>query len=396
MGKNRFTKLIVGIAVIGSIAVPNTFPVSENAGRIAVVEVVEAASSKLATPTVSKKTGTYKNQVSVTIKNTAKKGAIYYTTNGKTPTAKSKKYTKALTIKKTTTLKVICISGSKKSSIVTRTYTIKKPISTIHPVDADADSTYSKISKYINALAYNEVASLSATDQKICQAIQKILASEITDSMTTEEKAKAIHDYLINNTTYDIDNYNAGTIPKTSYKVEGVLIKKKAVCQGYAETYFMFMQILDIPCKMISGTGNGEPHAWNLVQLSDGKWYHIDCTWDDPIMQDRSQILRYDYFFLNDTMMGADHAWETDAFPACNGTKYLYYAYGDYKLNSISEFESAVRKAYQEGKDEVTVLYPEEGEPDLEIIFEITGQTRISYTPARRLGDYTIFSVKLR
>lgn len=350
--------------------------------------VAEAATVKLASPSVSKKAGTYKNKVTVTIKNKASKGKLYYTTDGKTPTTKPKIYKKALTFKKTTVLKVCCISGSQKSSVVTRKYVIKKSSSSYKPMEEDI-YTHSQVEKYINALAYEGKKGLTAEEKLVCQKIEEILSEAIHEGMTTEEKAKTIHDYIIRLNAYDYDNYKNNTIPEESYDVKGVLLKNRSVCQGYAETYYMFMYLLDIPCKIITG-GN---HAWNLVKLSDGKWYHVDCTWDDLVMESGEQKLDYRYLFMNDEIMLLDHQCKAQDYPVCDGTKYLYYAYGDGKLASINDFADAVRKAYAEGKHELTVLYSEEGLPDLQIIYDITGANRVGYYPPEKLGNYTIFTV---
>lgn len=387
MNIRRAKKLMMQAAVAVMLSVTSFAPFSP----VGDYAVVEAAAAKLASPGVSKKAGTYTNKVTVTIKNKASKGKLYYTTNGKTPTTKSKIYKKALTFKKTTVLKVRCISGSQKSAVVTRKYVIKKADLQFTPVDENEDTTYSKVSKYINALAYQTTASLSKTDQEVCKKAVAVLQDLIDDSMSTEEKAKVIHDYIINQTAYDQENYLKGTIPQDSYSVKGVLLNKKAVCQGYAETYYMLLHLLDIPCKIIVST----THAWNLVKLSDGKWYHVDCTWDDPVMANGEQTLRYDYLFTDDTIMRQqpDHQWVAKDYPVCDGTKYLYYAYGDGKLASVSDFADAVRKAYEEGKHELTVLYPEKGNPNLDVVYEITGATSIRYIPAKRMGNYTIFTV---
>ena len=70
------------------------------------------------TPVVSfEGDGKFENEVIVTI--TAENATIYYTLDGKTPSAKSTEYTKALTIKADATLKVIAIEeGGYESSVV--------------------------------------------------------------------------------------------------------------------------------------------------------------------------------------------------------------------------------------------------------------------------------------
>ena len=71
-----------------------------------------------ATPVVSfEGDGKFENEVIVTV--TAENATIYYTLDGKTPSAKSTEYTKALTIKADATLKVIAIEeGGYESSVV--------------------------------------------------------------------------------------------------------------------------------------------------------------------------------------------------------------------------------------------------------------------------------------
>ena len=57
---------------------------------------------------------------------------------------------------------------------------------------------------------------------------------------------------------------------KSKLKGKSVLI----VCMAL----LVIMGALDIPCKIIHSTENGE-HAWNIVQLN-GEWYHVDVTFD--------------------------------------------------------------------------------------------------------------------
>ncbi len=87
------------------------------------------------------------------------------------------------------------------------------------------------------------------------------------------EKVLAVHDYLCNTAYYCLDEYY-------SHTAYGALVTHYAVCDGYSLAVQRFMDVLNIPCRIALGEKNGEPHAWNLVML-DGKWYHLDVTWDD-------------------------------------------------------------------------------------------------------------------
>lgn len=105
-------------------------------------------------------------------------------------------------------------------------------------------------------------------------------------------KVKAIHDYIIQLASYDITYQNS-----TAYDL---LIKKSAVCEGYALVAYRMFTDAGLESRIITGYGKGEPHAWNIVKVG-GRWYHIDLTWDDPITSTGKQVLRYDYFLKNTT-----------------------------------------------------------------------------------------------
>lgn len=107
--------------VIRAVAVADGYEDSE--------ESVFEYNYQLKTPRVSRKSCKFENNFSVRLSCASKGAKIYYTTNGKTPTVKSKRYKGGrITIKKTTTLKVIAIKGQAKSRVVTRKYVKKKKI----------------------------------------------------------------------------------------------------------------------------------------------------------------------------------------------------------------------------------------------------------------------------
>lgn len=65
--------------------------------------------------------------------------------------------------------------------------------------------------------------------------------------------------------------------------------------------------------KIIEGVAGSSLHAWNLVKL-DGKWYHLDTTWDDPLPDVPGRIT-YEHYNLTDDQIKTVHTW-TKSYPA--------------------------------------------------------------------------------
>ena len=134
------------------------------------------------------------------------------------------------------------------------------------------------------------------TDKQISEIEEKInnvYKDIIDDNMTNEKIIKSIHDYIINNTKYDIDRSDNKVTKYHSDIAYGALIENYAICGGYADSMKLFLDKLDIPNYKISS----ENHIWNLVKLDD-KWYHLDLTWDDPVTSTGEDVLEYDYFLI--------------------------------------------------------------------------------------------------
>ena len=128
--------------------------------------------------------------------------------------------------------------------------------------------------------------------QKLNTRVDELIAENITDTMTIKEKIKTIHDYIINHTEYDTlktkdindKTYNSNT----SY---GVLFQGYGICSGYSDAMKLFLDRFNVVNYKISN----DQHIWNLVLL-DGKWYHLDLTWDDPVSD--KNITRDNYFLI--------------------------------------------------------------------------------------------------
>lgn len=195
---------------------------------------------------------------------------------------------------------------------------------------------------------------IKQAQKEIKDLADRIISSIIKPGMTDFEKELAIHDYIVTNTSYDTENYNSGTIPPESYNAYGVLINKKAVCEGYARTMKLLLDMAGIDSMIVSGKSKAQNHAWNLVNIG-GYWYHVDATWNDPVLKDGEEILQHTYFNLTDKDMSIDHEWDKGVYPPCISYKYNYYNYKRLLVSSKEEFENLLIDLIQEGRTFITI-----------------------------------------
>ena len=172
----------------------------------------------------------------------------------------------------------------------------KKVISTlnnfVHPYNSSNNVKISYGGDYKIGITINRAYTQDEINE-INNKVDKILNENVNNNMPLKEKIRAIHDYIIDHTEYDklkYENKNDDTYKSnTAY---GVLIEGYGTCNGYADAMEIFLDKMNIINYKISN----EEHIWNLVYL-DGKWYHLDLTWDDPISD--ININRDTYFLIS-------------------------------------------------------------------------------------------------
>ncbi len=134
------------------------------------------------------------------------------------------------------------------------------------------------------------------------------------------EAVKHFHDELCKRTSYSLDYSKYDLIDPYE-----VLSSGKAKCVGYSETFKLLCDIAGIPCRIVDGYGNSIPHEWNMVQLEDGQWYEVDCTFDDS----ESGDISYNWFLLTTKEMNKDHKRDSEQIggnpPIAKGTKYATF-----------------------------------------------------------------------
>ena len=172
-------------------------------------------------------------------------------------------------------------------------------------------NTYTALLKPVYYTTYEQEQELTA---KVNEALDGMALSGKSDY----EKVKAIHDYICDTVNYDFDNLEDEnyTLKYTAY---AALCNNTAVCQGYAVAFYRMCKEAGLPVRIITGTGNGAAHAWNIVKIGSntraaGDYYNIDCTWDG---QDDET---YHIYFLKNEEDFVDHVrdaeYNTAAFHA--------------------------------------------------------------------------------
>ena len=137
----------------------------------------------------------------------------------------------------------------------------------------------------------------SYTDDEIKQINEKIDSvynSLVNNDLSDKENIKNVHDYIINNSKYDSLRSDENIINYKSDIAYGTLLQGYGICGGYTDAMELFLERMHIKGYKISS----ESHVWNAVEL-DGKWYHLDLTWDDPVTSDKSDVLQNTYFLID-------------------------------------------------------------------------------------------------
>ena len=179
---------------------------------------------------------------------------------------------------------------------------------------AGCNVSYSTAGYIKYTMAYHSNAEQEA---KLTEAVAAAMAKLQLNGLSEAKKITKIHDYICNHVDYE---YNSKE--EQIYTAYGALCTGKAVCQGYAVLFYRLCKEAGLSVRIISGTGNGGPHAWNIVR-SGSKYYNVDCTWDG---QDAAT---YNEFLLKSEADFRDHTRES--WPVA-GSHYLDYTSAEFNV----------------------------------------------------------------
>lgn len=157
--------------------------------------------------------------------------------------------------------------------------------------------------------------------KEVNNKVKQILKELNLDKDSNYIKVKKIHDYIIDNVSYDNS--------LKCFTTYDAIVKKEATCQGYMLLAYKLLTEAGVETKCIDGTGisqgTTENHGWNIVKLGD-KWYNLDATWDDPVIyrtdgsitEEGKKKFQYDFFLKGsksfDERHLADNKYKTKEF----------------------------------------------------------------------------------
>jgi hypothetical protein len=138
-----------------------------------------------------------------------------------------------------------------------------------------------------NAYAQLQVDTVVGTNVK-GSSNYKTLAHQLSDRHASDRmKANAIYNWITHNIKYDVKQLKNPKLKPD--KVETVMKKRRAVCDGYSKLFTAMCEEVGVKAVTIEGYAkdwmfdNGDQiyiprHAWNAVYV-DGRWQLVEATW---------------------------------------------------------------------------------------------------------------------
>lgn len=229
--------------------------------------------------------------------------------------------------------------------------------------------------------------------QELYEVIKTVLDAQISEGMSDYEKELALHDYLVTHCKYSEDiSQPAGS---DIYRAYGALVNQDAVCNGYAEALQLLFQCAGIKSEFVIGTADGVDHAWNLVEI-DGKWYHLDATWDDPL-PDQGEETLHPYFNVPDEIMEQNHTWNREDYPVADSMTENFYVKENAYFTNFDDYSVSAYDIMVNGGNpryEAVIENYVENEEDMQFIFEDNFKYNSVNWQTFKAGNYCVLVIK--
>lgn len=170
------------------------------------------------------------------------------------------------------------------------------------------------------------------------------------------EKTEVLYRKLIREVDYDMGAEN-------NQNILSVFLEKETVCQGYACATQYLLQQAGIPCVIVTGMAQGQPHAWNMALL-DGDYYYIDVTWGNADFLggtgDAASSVNYGYLNITTDELLINHRPQVDfSLSTCDSTENNYYVkkklfFGSWDPDAIG---AKIARAFHKEKASVSLKF---------------------------------------
>lgn len=156
--------------------------------------------------------------------------------------------------------------------------------------------------------------------------VKSWVSTNIRDTMTEEEKARAINDFMVKEYRYtygdrgQLFGKEEGEEKLGKYSVYtcfALIDGKGGVCDAKAKMFYRLAKEAGLEVIYITGSVKTGLHAWNMVKV-DGVWYHLDNTWNRGHYEGTSEYEYFnnrDYYLKGDATMRKDHSWDESKYP---------------------------------------------------------------------------------
>ena len=182
--------------------------------------------------------------------------------------------------------------------------------------------TFSAVNMKANV---NEVYGNEENAEMYINYLEECIQNLVIEGDDRYSKLKSMYEAVAGAVTYNIE------APYHDTALGMFLDPYQIVCEGYSEAIKLLCDREGIPC--ISVVGNYDEstriaHMWNYVQMEDGKWYGLDCTWDDR--DGEIPPITYDFFlkgsdsFMKKHYLNFGYVYARFVYPELSKTDYVY------------------------------------------------------------------------
>lgn len=201
----------------------------------------------------------------------------------------------------------------KNNNIISKLYEFSHPFNDYKSMSCGVDKDTNRVVYHINKkYSKKKIKAISAE-------VDRIYTELYNPNVDTITNIKAIHDYLVNNIEYDktksefVEKKSDVDSTYDSSSAYGALIEHKAICSGYTDAMYLFLDRMGVQSMRITS----KSHIWNAVKLN-GVWYHLDLTWDDGRYTSGRSFLSHKYFLIDTpTLLSLDtksHVFDTEVY----------------------------------------------------------------------------------